>query len=75
MSASESKFRFNTIHGRPLGWPVECPSILTLSVSLFFRYTPQHNFTEIVAHMKENHLDHPDWGKFFSELKKVIQVE
>ena len=38
-----------------------------------FRYTPQHNFTEIVDHMVENHLHEPDWGKFFSELKKVIK--
>ena len=42
-------------------------------VSIYFRYTPQHNFTEIVAHMVENDLHEPDWGKFFSELKKVIK--
>jgi hypothetical protein len=34
-------------------------------------FTPQHNFTNIVQHMKDNHLHEPDWGKWFSGLKKA----
>ena len=36
-------------------------------------YTPQLNFTEIMKHTEENHLEEPDWGHWFTGIAKVRQ--
>ena len=34
-------------------------------------YTPQINLTEVKEHQNENNLEEPDWGHWFSNLKKA----
>jgi hypothetical protein len=34
-------------------------------------YTPQFNFTEILQHSEDVGLHEPDWGFWFTNIKKV----
>ena len=37
-------------------------------------YTPQLNLTEVVKHQKHNNMEEPDWGYWFSNIKKVSKA-